>query len=95
MKAILLSLLVVWSAASLAEIASGNPDQDARWLKSVQHMITHGDPLVSTTELHKVELLQIWARENGWVVEVSHTDAVAGTKPEMYFMTVTKRQPHV
>ena len=61
-----------------------------KWLLATQKMIQNGDPIVSTKNIEKIKDLIKWATTNGYTVNVSHTDTVAGYKPDMYFAILKK-----
>jgi len=65
-----------------------NPN--ARWLAASQQMLAIGDPAISTTDPAKVSLLTQWAVTNGYHVEVSQADPVAGERRGMFFMVLKK-----
>lgn len=72
---------------------SGKSDNsnDGAWLKAAQHMVmVTKDPLVSTPNLERVKTFIGWAVDNGYKVEVSRHDDVAGVNTNMYFMVIKK-----
>lgn len=48
---------------------------DQKWLGAIEKMVANGQHEISTPVAARIQLLQAWAKKNGYTVELTKTDA--------------------
>jgi hypothetical protein len=78
-KAVLLTFTTVLSLNLFAADPTISP-ADEKWLGVIEKMVARGHTEISTPIVARAELVQDWARKNGYFVQVTKSDSAIRIK---------------
>lgn len=78
-KVLLLVSATLLSLSVLAATPAVSP-ADEKWLVVIEKMVNNGHNEFSTPKTERADLVQDWARKNGYAVQLTKTDATIRIK---------------